>query len=70
MCFTPSLLESSVPGVSKTVRNRLLPRVAKLKKYDSKGVAVVLKLLSSWINFGEVCVQKKRATDFVGYFAV
>ncbi|XP_015774101.1 PREDICTED: pumilio homolog 3-like [Acropora digitifera] len=42
-----SLLESSVPGVSKTVRNRLLPRVAKLKKYDSKGVAVVLKLLSS-----------------------
>lgn len=42
-----SLLESPVPGVSDTVKSHLRPRVAKLKKHDSKGVQIVLKLLSS-----------------------
>lgn len=43
-CF--SLLECSVPGVSEDVRNQLKPYVTKLTKYQSKGVEVVLKLLS------------------------
>lgn len=42
-----SLLESSVPGVSDTVKSHLQPRVSKLKKHDSKGVKVVLKLLAN-----------------------
>ncbi|KAL9950331.1 hypothetical protein ACROYT_G042818 [Oculina patagonica] len=42
-----SLLESSVPGVSDNVKSQLQPRVAKLKKHDSKGVQVVLKLLAN-----------------------
>jgi len=42
-----SLLESPVPGVSDTVKSHLQPRVAKLKKHDSMGVQVVLKLLAN-----------------------
>ncbi|XP_066015390.1 pumilio homolog 3 isoform X2 [Pocillopora verrucosa] len=42
-----SLLESSVPGVSDTVKSHLQPRVSKLKKHDSKGVQIVLKLLAN-----------------------
>lgn len=42
-----SLLESPVPGVSDTVKSHLRPRVTKLKKHDSKGVQIVLKLLAS-----------------------
>lgn len=42
-----SLLESSVPGVSDTVKTHLQPRISKLKKHDSKGVQIVLKLLSN-----------------------
>ncbi|KAJ7388907.1 hypothetical protein OS493_035054 [Desmophyllum pertusum] len=42
-----SLLESSVPGVSNNVKSQLQPRVAKLKKHDSKGVEIVLKLLAN-----------------------
>ncbi|XP_068725822.1 pumilio homolog 3-like [Montipora capricornis] len=42
-----SLLESSVPGVSETVRCLLQSCVKKMKKFDSKGVEVVLKYLSS-----------------------
>ena len=43
-----SLLESPVPGVSDTVKSQLRSRVAKLKKHDSKGVQIVLKLLANW----------------------
>lgn len=46
--FSCSLLESSVPGVSDTVKSYLQPRVSKLKKHDSKGVQIVLKLLANW----------------------
>lgn len=46
--FSCSLLESSVPGVSDTVKSHLQPRVSKLKKHDSKGVQIVLKLLANW----------------------
>ncbi|CAH3116778.1 unnamed protein product [Pocillopora meandrina] len=42
-----SLLESSIPGVSDTVKSHLQPRVSKLKKHDSKGVQIVLKLLAN-----------------------
>lgn len=42
-----SLLESPVPGVSDTVKSQLQPLVVKLKKHDSKGVQVVLKLLDN-----------------------
>jgi len=48
VCFSFfSLLESPVPGVSDTVKSHLQPRVAKLKKHDSMGVQVVLKLLAN-----------------------
>lgn len=50
-----SLLESPVPGVSDTVKSQLQPRVAKLKKHDSKGVQVVLKLLANWRRTLDTC---------------
>ena len=50
-----SLLESPVPGVSDTVKSQLQPRVAKLKKHDSMGVQVVLKLLANWRRTLDMC---------------
>lgn len=42
-----SLLESPVPGVSEAVMGQLQSRVTKLRKFESKGVEVVLKLLTN-----------------------
>ena len=36
-----------MPGISEEVKNQLKPHTSKLKKYDSAGVKVVLKLLDS-----------------------
>ena len=47
LMFIFSLLESSVPGVSEAVKAVLQSRVSKLKKFESKGLEVVLKLLEN-----------------------